>query len=120
MYQLNAPPTPLLFASTMMKFAIALLALSTTVMVVMVGQAIRQELNLRSLKNRMVQNREEVGRKEEAIAEIKNKVTELKAVLDAATGKLEELKTQRGKLEISKRDYEAKLKICTEIKVRLE
>lgn len=103
-----------------MKFAIALLALSATVMVVMVGQAIRQELSLRSLRNRMTQNLEEVGRKEEAIAEIKNKVTELKAVLDTATSKLEELKAQRGKLEQSKTDYEASLKTCTEVKVGLE
>lgn len=120
MYQLNAPPTPLLFATTTMKFAIALLALSATVMVVIVGQAIRQELNMRSLKNRMAQNLEEVGRKEEAIAEIKYKVTELKAVLDATTSKLEELKAQRGKIEKSKADYEANLKTCTEGKVRLE
>lgn len=120
MYQLNAPPTALLFASTTMKFAIALLALSATVMVVMVGQAIRQELSLRSLKNRMAENLEEVGRKEEAIAEMKNKVTELKAVLDTVTSKLGELKVQRDKLEKSKTDHEAHLKTCTEAKVRLE
>lgn len=103
-----------------MKFAIALLALSATVMVVLVGQAIRQELGLRSLKNRMAQNLEDVGRKEEAVAEMKNKVTELKAVLDTATSKLVELKAQRDKLEKSKAGYEANLKTCTEVKVRLE
>lgn len=59
----------------------AVVFLSVSVMVVMIYQAARQELNLRNLKAHMLQNSEEVKRKEAAIVQIKVKIQELNKAL---------------------------------------
>ncbi|XP_044065304.1 uncharacterized protein si:dkey-87o1.2 isoform X2 [Siniperca chuatsi] len=82
-----------------MKLAIVLLGLSVVVMAIMVFQAVRQELNLRNLKTRIVENSAEVKTKEEAIVEAKNKIQELKTKLASVNTKANVEKKKTDMLE---------------------
>lgn len=101
-----------------MKFAIALLGLSAAVMVVMIFQAVAQEMKLRTLKTQMSENTKETETKEKAIVTIKKKVNELKKKMESANTKLEELKKKKGELEQSKKDSETNLQNCKTEKAR--
>lgn len=117
-HQLAPSSIPLFLVSTTMKFSIALLGVSVVVMVLMIFQAVLQELNLHGLKTRMQESLAEVERKEDAIIVMKNKVTELKTSLDSANGKRDELKKKKAELEKSTQDFDTNLKTCTDEKAR--
>lgn len=88
------------------------------VVVVMVYQAVRQELNLRDLRARMVQNSVDVKRKEEAIMEEKNKIQELKATLSSVNAKLDELKKSKADSLKTTEEFAKNLQTCNSEKAR--
>ncbi|XP_068179956.1 uncharacterized protein si:dkey-87o1.2 [Antennarius striatus] len=95
-----------------MKFSIVILILSAAVMVVMIFQAVRQELDLQNSKTRMAENAEEVNRKEAAINEVKNKVIELKTKLASLNAKMDDLKKTKANAEKSTSDFDKNLQTC--------
>ncbi|XP_044065302.1 uncharacterized protein si:dkey-87o1.2 isoform X1 [Siniperca chuatsi] len=103
-----------------MKLAIVLLGLSVVVMAIMVFQAVRQELNLRNLKTRIVENSAEVKTKEEAIVEAKNKIQELKTKLASVNTKVDELKKTKADTEKSTQDTDKSLQTCNTEKANVE
>ncbi|XP_040899305.1 uncharacterized protein si:dkey-87o1.2 [Toxotes jaculatrix] len=103
-----------------MKPAVVLVGLSVAVMAVMVFQAVRQELNLRSLRTRMVENSAAVKRKEEAIIEVKNKIQTLKTTLASVNAKMDELKTKKADTEKATQELDASLQTCNSEKAATE
>ncbi|XP_050932155.1 uncharacterized protein si:dkey-87o1.2 [Lates calcarifer] len=103
-----------------MKLAVALVGLSLAVMVVMIYQAVRQELNLRNLKTRMVENSAEVKRKEEAIVELKVKIQDLKTTLTGVHTKMDELKVKKVEVEKSSQELDKYLQTCNTEKADVE
>lgn len=103
-----------------MKFALVMLGLGATVMAVLAVQALRQEMSIRALKNRMSESVLDSQRKESDIADMKRKASEQKALLEKAQNKLDGLKAQKAALERSKSESETNLKTCAEEKARLE
>ncbi|XP_074509743.1 uncharacterized protein LOC141779025 isoform X1 [Sebastes fasciatus] len=95
-----------------MKLAVALVCLSVAVMVVMVLQAVRQELDLHWLKTRMLDNSAEVKRKEETIVQTKVKINEMKSTLLSVNSKIEEMKKKRTDSEKSAQDLSQSLQTC--------
>ncbi len=101
-----------------MRFAVVLIFLSVAVMVVMIYQAVRQELSLRDMKVRMVQSAADVKRKEEAIIEAKVKVKELKTTLATVNNKIAELRTKKLEVGKSTQELDQSLQGCTKEKAR--
>ncbi|KAG8010059.1 hypothetical protein GBF38_014221 [Nibea albiflora] len=95
-----------------MKLSFVLVGLSVAAMVVMIFQAVRQELNLRSLKTRMVENSAQVKRKEEAIVEMKNKIKEMKEKLMSVNTKMEDLKKKKADGDKSAQELDKSLETC--------
>ncbi|KAK2844578.1 hypothetical protein Q5P01_011237 [Channa striata] len=95
-----------------MKIAIVLVGLSLAVMGVMVFQAVRQELNLQKVKARMVQNSADVKGKQEAIAELKSKIQEMKTTLGSVNAKMDELKKKKAEAIKSTEEFEKSLQSC--------
>lgn len=98
--------------STRMKLSVALAVLCVAVMAVMIYQTLRQELNLRNLKTRTMQNSAEVKRKEEAIVQVKNALNEMKAKLASVNTKIGELKKTRVATEKSTQELDTSLQTC--------
>lgn len=103
---------------TKMKLLIVLLGLSTVVMVVMIFQAARQELNLRYLKTRTAESSAAVKRKEEAIIELKNKIKKMKETVESVNAKMDELRKKKGELEKSTQELGNSLQTCNTGKAR--
>lgn len=101
-----------------MKLAITLVGLSMAVMVVMIFQAVRQELDLRNLKSRMMQSSVEVKRKEEAIAQLKDKTQQLKSTLTSVNAKMDELKKKKQEALKLTEDFGKSLQTCNSEKAR--
>ncbi|XP_051262367.1 uncharacterized protein si:dkey-87o1.2 [Dicentrarchus labrax] len=95
-----------------MKVAIVLVGLSVALMVVMIFQAVRQELSLRHLKTRMGENSAEVKKKEEAIMEVKNKIKDMRDTLTSVNTKLDELKKKKAESETSAGELGKSLQTC--------
>lgn len=95
-----------------MKLAIVVVCLSVAVMVVMIFQAVRQELDLRNLQARMVQNLAEVKRKEEAIVDVKNKIHQLKSTLASTNTNMDELKKKKADTIKSTDQFVKSLQTC--------
>ncbi|CAJ1062244.1 uncharacterized protein si:dkey-87o1.2 [Xyrichtys novacula] len=95
-----------------MKIAIVLVFLSMVVMIVMVSQAVHQELKMHKAKQNAVENTAEVKRKEEAIIEVKAKVSTLTRSLRAVNDKIEELKKKKDELIKSTNDFGPSLQTC--------
>ncbi|XP_041844395.1 kinesin-like protein KIN-7I [Melanotaenia boesemani] len=100
-----------------MKAAIALVSLSVVVMAGLAFQAVRQELHLRTMRTRIVENSADVKRKEDIIVEVKTKIHELKTSVDVANSKLEELKVKKAEVQKSKESMEKSLDSCNAEKV---
>lgn len=95
-----------------MKLPVVFVCLSVAVMVVMIFQAVRQELELRTLKARLVQNSVDVKRKEESIVELKNKIQQLKSSLMSANAKIEEIKKKKGDIIKATDEFGKNLQTC--------
>uniref|UniRef100_A0A8C9YBH3 Si:dkey-87o1.2 n=1 Tax=Sander lucioperca TaxID=283035 RepID=A0A8C9YBH3_SANLU len=78
-----------------MKLAICLAFLSVAVVAVMIFQAVRQELNLRVLKSRTVENTEQIKRKENTIIEVKSKIQAMKSKLVFVNTNIDTLKKKK-------------------------
>ncbi|KAG7282155.1 hypothetical protein CRUP_034902, partial [Coryphaenoides rupestris] len=78
-----------------MKFVPVLAFLTLSVMVVMIYQAVQQELGLRNLKARMFESSVQLKQKEHAIIEEKNKIQELNKQLTPLNNKKEELNKKK-------------------------
>ncbi|XP_076593842.1 uncharacterized protein LOC143324918 [Chaetodon auriga] len=100
-----------------MRFTVVLVCLSVAVMAVMIFQAVRQEMNLRDMNDRMVGNSAEVKKKEKVIDEAKKKISELKKALDGVNSKMSELKRRKINIEKSTRDLDKSLQTCSKEKV---
>ncbi|CAL8247219.1 unnamed protein product [Lota lota] len=83
-----------------MKIVPVMAFLSVSVMVVMIYQAVRQELELRSLKSRMLETSTELKQKEHSIIEEKNKIQDLNKQLEPLNKQKDEL--NKKKLDISR------------------
>ncbi|XP_045901572.1 rho-associated protein kinase 2 [Micropterus dolomieu] len=103
-----------------MKLSVALAVLCVAVMAVMIYQTLRQELNLRNLKTRTMQNSAEVKTKEEAIVQVKNALNEMKAKLASVNTKIGELKKTRVATEKSTQELDTSLQTCNTEKVAAE
>lgn len=99
-----------------MKFVLVLLGLGATVMAVLVVQAFRQEMSIRTLRNRISQSMLDSQQKESDIADMKRKANEQTALVETAQNKLDGLKAQKAQLEQSKLDSESNLKTCADEK----
>ncbi|XP_059194343.1 uncharacterized protein si:dkey-87o1.2 [Centropristis striata] len=103
-----------------MKLAVALVCLSVAVMVVMIYQAVRQEMNLRDLKSRMVENAAEVKRKEESIVETKGKIQTLKQDVLAVNKKVDALWETKKTKTNSEAEFKKNLASCNTEKASAE
>uniref|UniRef100_A0A8C4Z8K7 Si:dkey-87o1.2 n=1 Tax=Gadus morhua TaxID=8049 RepID=A0A8C4Z8K7_GADMO len=83
-----------------MKIVPVMAFLSVSVMVVMIYQAVRQELELRSLKARMLETSAELKQKEHAIIQEKNTIQDLNKLLDPLTKQKDQL--NKNKLDLSR------------------
>lgn len=106
--------------SSNMKLVGVVVGLSVAVMLVMIYQALRQEMSLRQIKTRMVENTAEVKRKEEAIALSKKRIDEVKASLWAANQKIEELRKKKGDIDKSTKELTQSLQTCNTEKADTE
>ncbi|XP_034554054.1 uncharacterized protein si:dkey-87o1.2 [Notolabrus celidotus] len=95
-----------------MKIAGVLAIVSLVVMVVIIFQAVHQELQMRNAKLRVVENSEEVKRKEEAILEVKTKLKTLKQSMKDVNGKMEELKKKKEDLILATNNFGQSLQTC--------
>ena len=95
-----------------MKLAIVMVGLSLAVMAVMIFQAVRQELDLRDLKARMLKNSAEVRRKEEAIIDVKNKIKQLETTLASVNTETDELKRAKADVVKSTQDFGKSAQAC--------
>ncbi|XP_037532883.1 ribonuclease Y [Nematolebias whitei] len=103
-----------------MKLLIFFTVVSVSVLAVMIFQALRQELNLRDMRERMVQSSMEMKRKEDSVVEMKSKIMELKGSLEAANSKLEELKKKKEEADKSGQEVDKILESCNGEKASTE
>ncbi|TKS82055.1 hypothetical protein D9C73_016164 [Collichthys lucidus] len=95
-----------------MKLSFVFVGLGVSAMLVMIFQTVRQELNLRDLKTRMLENSAQVKRKEEAIAEMKTKIKEIKDKLTTVNIKLDGLRKQKADSDKSAQELDKNLETC--------
>ncbi|XP_070691718.1 uncharacterized protein [Pempheris klunzingeri] len=95
-----------------MKLLVVLVGLSSAVMAVMIFQAVRQEMDLRNLKTRMVKKSAEARKKEAAMIEVKDKIKDLKTALSSINIKMDELKKTKAGAEKSAQDLAKILQTC--------
>lgn len=106
--------------SQKMKLVIFFAVVSAAVMAVMVFQTLRQELNLRNMRERLVENTMELRRKEDSVVEMKNKILELKDTLEAANSKLDILKKKKEEVDTAAKEADDILETCNSEKVGRE
>ncbi|KAM4600695.1 uncharacterized protein ACJ7VT_020601 [Polymixia lowei] len=95
-----------------MKLAAVFAFVSVSVMLGMIYQAAKQELNLRSLKTHMMQSSVEVKRKEDAIIEMKAKIQDLNKSLLPLNTKRDELEKKKKDTVKSTEDMNNNLQTC--------
>ena len=101
-----------------MKIVPVMAFLSVSVMVVMIYQAVRQELELRSLKARMLESSTELKQKEHAIIQEKNKIQDLNKLLEPLTKQKDELNKKKLDISRSVAQMTNSLVLCNTDKVR--
>ncbi|XP_013884985.1 uncharacterized abhydrolase domain-containing protein DDB_G0269086 [Austrofundulus limnaeus] len=103
-----------------MKLLIFFSVMSAAVMAVMIFQTLRQELNLRNMRERLVESAVELRRKEDSVVDMKNKVLELKGTLEAANSKLDALKKKKEEADRAAKEAEKILESCNSEKAETE
>lgn len=95
-----------------MKLSIVFGGLSVAAMLLMIFQAVRQELNLRDLKTRMLENSAQVKIKEEGIAEMKIKIKEIKERLMIVNTEMDNLRKKKADSDKSAQELDKSLETC--------
>ncbi|XP_056901274.1 ankycorbin-like [Takifugu flavidus] len=95
-----------------MKYAVALVAVSTAALVMLTAYAVVQEVRLKHLITRKAASAEALDVKEETIVSEKKQVTQLRLAMETERTKTKELEKRRGDIENSKKEAEEKLKTC--------
>ncbi|TWW79215.1 hypothetical protein D4764_10G0002450 [Takifugu flavidus] len=101
-----------------MKYAVALVAVSTAALVMLTAYAVVQEVRLKHLITRKAASAEALDVKEETIVSEKKQVTQLRLAMETERTKTKELEKRRGDIENSKKEAEEKLKTCNSDKAR--
>ncbi|KAM7420798.1 hypothetical protein PAMA_015155 [Pampus argenteus] len=83
-------------------------------------QAVRQELNIRYLRSRTLENSIQTRRKEEAIVELKTEHMKLKSSVASANTKMDELRRKKAETEKSTQTLDGSLKACNTEKGNFE
>ncbi|XP_061677244.1 uncharacterized protein si:dkey-87o1.2 isoform X2 [Syngnathoides biaculeatus] len=103
-----------------MKFAAVLTFLSLAVMVAMIFQTVRQELQLRSLNTRTVADLAEGKKGEKVITLMKPQIKALKTNLASVMGRVEELKKRKAAAEKAVQEHQKSLQACGKEKENTE
>uniref|UniRef100_A0A7N9AN68 Si:dkey-87o1.2 n=1 Tax=Mastacembelus armatus TaxID=205130 RepID=A0A7N9AN68_9TELE len=82
------------------------------VMVAMIVYTVQQEMKLRNSRTRMLENSAQIKQKEEAIAEVKKKIGELKSTLTTVNTKINELKTEKAGVDKLTGEFDKSLQTC--------
>lgn len=96
-----------------MKVALVFVALSLAVMVILIYQAAHQELKLRKLKTRLLENTVELKRKEKFAGELKTKFDDINSALLSVNTKLDEQRRKKKDRETIDQDINRSLDTCT-------
>ncbi|XP_068995492.1 structural maintenance of chromosomes protein 2 [Embiotoca jacksoni] len=99
-----------------MKMVVALVGLSVIVMIGLIFQAARQELSLRNLKSRMLENSAEVQNKKETIDEMKANIQKLKTMLSPTNAKIDELNKKKEGMQQTVQNLDTNLQTCNKEK----
>lgn len=115
-----APVTPgqVTLLSVAMKSALALVALSTTALVLLIAYGVVQEVHLKQLTKHKATGAVALDFKEETILSVKNQVKQLRLMMETERTKTKELENRRGAFENSKKEAEEKLQTCNSEKAR--
>ncbi|XP_054478047.1 uncharacterized protein si:dkey-87o1.2 [Anoplopoma fimbria] len=103
-----------------MKFSVVLVGLGLAVMVVMIFQAVRQEIHLRSLKTGITEKSTEVKRKEQSIIDLRVKLQEMKATMVSVKSMTEKLKISKTAIDISAQEHTTTLQTCIKKKADVQ
>ncbi|XP_048009255.1 myosin heavy chain, muscle [Megalobrama amblycephala] len=105
---------------TRMRGISAMVFLALCALLIIVYQAIQQELNIRNLKTRIVVSGEQVKLKEDGIMSTKTKVEDINKKLSALTTQRDQLKKQKDDIKKSTAESEKELGTCNAEKGTLE
>lgn len=94
------------------------MAVSLSVMLVMIYQAVSQELNLRRAKSRIEASTAEIKKKEEGIVQEKVKLNELKIKLTAVNTKILQLRGKKEEQEKLTQNQKKALENCNNDQAR--
>ncbi|XP_067305257.1 uncharacterized protein si:dkey-87o1.2 [Pseudorasbora parva] len=97
---------------TRMRGLSAMVFLALCALLIIIYQAVQQELNIRNLKTRIVVSSEQVKLKEDGIMEAKTKVEELNKKLNALNTQRDQLKKQMEDIKKGTSDSEKELGTC--------
>lgn len=116
---LSLPPSFSLSCPSSMRAVSALVFLSVGVMVVLMYQAVHQELTLRGLKARTLESSSQVKQKENDIVQVKMKIQKLNGELEPINTKRDELTKKKEESAKATGEADKSLKTCQTEKVIL-
>lgn len=102
-----------------MKYAAALLTVSTAALLLLIAYTLVHEVQLRRVATHKTESLAAFNFKEEAIVSVKNQVSQLRSAMETERTKTKELEKRRGELENSKKEAEEKLRTCNSEKARI-
>ncbi|XP_059364665.1 uncharacterized protein si:dkey-87o1.2 isoform X1 [Carassius carassius] len=105
---------------TKMRAISAMVFLALCALLVIIYQAVQQELNIRTLKTRIIVSGEQVKLKEDGIMAAKVKVEEMNKQLNPLIAQRDQLKKQKDELKKGNADSEKELGTCNSDKGKLE